>query len=172
MRLTPLLASLLVAATCTATTALALDLGAAAPAFSLPGLRPQDSKTTINLADFRGKVVYVDFWASWCGPCQVSFPLLSELRNRLVKDGKPFELIAIDVDKKPADGLDFLSEHPVQYVVVSDPAGATPAKFEVKGMPTAFLLDGNGTIRLIHQGFKSNDIKLIEAEVQKLLSEK
>jgi thiol-disulfide isomerase/thioredoxin len=152
--------------------ALALDLGASAPAFSLPGLRPQDGTAKLNVTDFRGKVVYVDFWASWCGPCVVSTPLLNELRNRLVKQGKAFEIVAINVDKKPADGIDFLSDQSVQYVALSDPAGTTPASYQVKSMPTGFLVDASGKIRLIHQGFKSSDIKLIEAEVQKLLAEK
>ncbi len=152
--------------------AAALDLGMNAPAFSLSGLRPQDGVAKINLADFRGKVVYVDFWASWCGPCVVSTPLLNELRNRLVKQGKPFEILAINVDKKPADGIDFLSDQPVQYVTVSDSAGATPASYQVQSMPTGFLLDTSGKIRLIHQGFKSSDIKLIETQIEKLLAEK
>lgn len=150
----------------------ALEVGAMAPAFSLPGLQAKDSKTTFTTADFRGKVVYVDFWASWCGPCKISAPLLSELRDRLVKQGKAFEVVAINVDKKAADGLEFLEESPVTYLTLSDPAGATPAKYEVKGMPTGFLLDGTGKIRLIHQGFKSSDIKTIEAEITKLLGEK
>jgi len=152
--------------------AAALDLGTSAPAFTLPGLRPQDGAAKLNLADFRGKVVYVDFWASWCGPCVVSTPLLNELRNRLVKQGKAFEIVAINVDKKPADGIDFLSDQPVQYVALSDPAGTTPASYQVKSMPTGFLVDASGKIRLIHQGFKTSDIKLIEAEVEKLLAEK
>ncbi len=150
----------------------ALDIGAEAPAFSLPGLRKQDGTALINLSNFRGKVVYVDFWASWCGPCVVSTPLLNELRNRLVKQGKAFEVVAINVDKKPADGIDFLSDQPVQYIAVSDPAGTTPASYQVKGMPTGFLLDQSGKIRLIHQGFKTSDIKMIEAEAEKLLAGK
>lgn len=166
-----LLVAPLIALSLGALPALAVDVGAAAPAFSLPGLQAKDSKTTFNLADFQGKVVYVDFWASWCGPCQVSMPLLNELRNRLVQQGKPFEIIAIDVDKNPADGLDILADRPVQYLTVSDPAGATPAKYAVKSMPTGVLVDASGKVRLVHQGFKSSDIKAIEAEVQTLLAE-
>lgn len=150
---------------------LALEIGAEAPVFGLPGLRPEDGSATINLKDYRGKVVYVDFWASWCAPCIVSTPLLNELRNRLVKEGKKFEIVAVNVDKKPDDGIDFLLDEPVQYVAVSDPRGVTPAAYEVKGMPTAFLLDGTGKIRLIHEGFKASDIKTIEAEIGKLLAE-
>lgn len=149
----------------------ALEVGAQAPAFALPGLRAEDGAATVELAAYRGKVVYVDFWASWCAPCIVSTPLLNELRNRLVQAGKAFEVVAINVDKDPADGIDFLLDEPVQYKALSDPQGNTPALYEVKGMPTAYLLDGNGQIRLIHEGFKPADITEIEAEVTKLLAE-
>lgn len=149
----------------------ALETGDAAPVFALPGLRPGTDAEQVSLTDYRGKVVYVDFWASWCAPCVISTPLLNELRNRLVQQGKAFEIVAINVDKQPEDGIDFLLDEPVQYVTVRDPQGHTPAGYEVKGMPTAFLLDGNGKIRLIHQGFKQSDITLIEAEVTKLLAE-
>ena len=147
-----------------------LEVGAAAPAFTLPGLRPEDG-ASVNPADYRGKVVYVDFWASWCAPCLISTPLLNELRNKLVQQGKPFEIVAVNVDKDPEDGIDFLLDEPVQYVTVSDPQGRTPSGYEVAAMPTAFLVDADGTIRLIHEGFKSSDIELIEAEVNRLLAE-
>ncbi|MES2606022.1 MAG: TlpA disulfide reductase family protein, partial [Pseudomonadota bacterium] len=98
---------------------LALEVGSEAPVFALPGLRTEDGTTPVALTSYRGKVVYVDFWASWCAPCVVSTPLLNELRNRLVKEGKAFEIVAVNVDKKPADGIDFLLDEPVQYVAVS-----------------------------------------------------
>lgn len=151
-------------------TATALEVGAAAPLFSLPQLQA-DAGANVSLAEHRGKVVYVDFWASWCAPCLISTPLLNALRNRLVEQGKPFEIIAVNVDKDPEDGIDFLLDEPVQYVTVSDPAGQTPSLYEIKAMPTAFLVDGSGTIRLVHEGFKSSDIDLIEAEVTRLLAE-
>ncbi len=150
--------------------AAALEVGAAAPDFTLPGLR-EDDGATVNLTDFRGKVIYLDFWASWCAPCVISTPLLNELRNKLVQQGKPFEVVAVNVDKDPLDGIDFLLDEPVQYVTVSDPQGLTPSSFEVQAMPTAFLLDAAGNIRLIHEGFRSSDIELIEAEVTRLLAE-
>lgn len=152
-------------------TLFALGVGDQAPAFALPGLRTEDGSAPVDLGSYRGKVVYVDFWASWCAPCVVSTPLLNELRNRLVKEGKSFEIVAVNVDKKPDDGIDFLLDEPVQYKAVSDPQGKTPEAYQVKAMPTAFLLDGTGKIRLIHEGFKPADIKTVEAEVRKLLAE-
>ena len=165
-----LLKTLLLYCLLSTTQVFALEPGDVAPAFSLPGLRSEDGTST-TLADYRGKVVYVDFWASWCPPCLVSIPLLNELRNRYVNAGKDFEIVAINLDSDPEDGIDFLLDDPVQYRVLSDPEGATPASYEVKGMPTSYLLDKTGTIRLVHEGFKRSDIDMIEAQVKLLLEE-
>ncbi len=151
-------------------TALAVDAGDTAPDFTLPVLRTTDSGE-VSLADFRGKVVYVDFWASWCPPCLVSIPLLNELRDKYVAEGKPFEVLAVNVDGDPEDGIEFLLDEPVNYVVVSDSEGKTPALYKVPGMPTSYLVDAEGRVRLVHEGFKKSDIELIEAEVIKLLDE-
>jgi thiol-disulfide isomerase/thioredoxin len=156
---------------CTSATQ-ALELGAAAPAFALPDLRaaaPQRAPLTLQMQ--RGKVVYVDFWASWCAPCRTSMPLLDALRTRLQSEGAAFEVVAVNVDENADDGRDFLQGTPVSYPVLSDPAGATPAAYELQGMPTGFLLDGAGTVRLIHQGFKREDIVPLEREIRTLLRE-
>jgi thiol-disulfide isomerase/thioredoxin len=154
-----------------AASAHATETGEAAPDFTLPPLRTEDGSAAISLADFRGKVVYVDFWASWCPPCLVSIPLLNELRNEYVDAGKPFEVLAVNVDADPEDGKDFLLDEPVNYVVVSDPKGDTPRLYQVPGMPTSYLVDTKGQVRLVHTGFKKSDIEMIEAEVVKLLEE-
>lgn len=150
---------------------LAMEVGDMAPEFALPSLRPVDGTVTLALSDLRGKVVYVDFWASWCAPCLVSIPLLNELRERLIAEGKAFEILAVNVDSEPEDGIEFLLDEPVTYLVVSDPAGTTPALYQVPGMPTSYLIDAEGRVRLVHTGFKRSDIELIEAEVGKLLEE-
>ncbi len=151
--------------------AFATDAGETAPDFTLPPLRTEDGSAAISLANFRGKVVYVDFWASWCPPCLVSIPLLNELRNEYVNAGKPFEVLAVNLDSDPEDGIDFLLDEPVNYVVVSDPKGATPTLYKVPGMPTSYLVDAQGKVRLVHTGFKKSDIELIRAEATKLLEE-
>ena len=97
-----------------------VSVGQQAPAIDLP-LLPAGPEN-IQLADLRGKVVYVDFWASWCGPCRVSFPLLEKIRTELGPRG--FEVLAVNVDEFEEDARKFLLELPVSYPVAYDPQGA------------------------------------------------
>jgi len=139
-------------------------VGDTAPAVNLPALSADGE---ISLQSLRGKVVYLDFWASWCGPCRVSFPLLAQLRNELGASG--FEVLAINVDEVEADARQFLSEVPVSYPVVRDGEGATPQAFGILGMPTGYLIDRQGVVRDIHQGFrKSDSVKLRDAVIELL----
>jgi Thiol-disulfide isomerase and thioredoxins len=149
----------------------ALELGAPAPAFELPVLGAEESAASLTLESLRGKVLYVDFWASWCAPCRFSMPLLDALRKELQSEGAAFEVVAVNVDERIEDARSFLQQIPVSYLVVRDASGATPSAYELQGMPTGFLLDAHGQIRLIHPGFKRDDIDLIEAEARQLLRE-
>jgi thiol-disulfide isomerase/thioredoxin len=153
-----------------ASTAAAVGVGEPAPAFELPGLREQDGTALHRLSDFRGQVVYVDFWASWCGPCVISAPLLDDLRRRLVAEGARFEILAVDVDEDPEKGIDFLLDQPVSYLALRDPAGTVPGLYALRGMPTGYLLDQQGVVRLVHEGFKPADIGRIESEIRQLLA--
>lgn len=141
-------------------------VGEPAPAVDLPQLAAEDS---LSLSQLRGKVVYLDFWASWCGPCRVSFPILEQLRNELGPQG--FEVYAINVDEVEADALGFLAEVPVSYPVVRDGSGATPQTWGILGMPTGYLIDREGVVRNIHQGFKKSDGAVLRAEIVELLGE-
>ncbi|MEH6581471.1 MAG: TlpA disulfide reductase family protein [Halioglobus sp.] len=133
----------------------------------LPNL--PDNGATTSLVDLRGKVVYLDFWASWCGPCRLSFPQLEALRTELGPDG--FEVLAINVDEFEADALAFLEETPVSYPVVRDATGATPADWGILGMPTGFLIDRQGIVRKVHQGYRKNDGAGLRVEIVSLLGE-
>ena len=141
-------------------------VGDTAPAVNLPALSADGE---ISLQALRGKVVYLDFWASWCGPCRVSFPLLTQLRNELGASG--FEVLAINVDEVEADARQFLAEVPVSYPVVRDGEGATPQAFGILGMPTGYLIDRHGIVRDIHQGFRKSDIVKLRGAVIELLGE-
>jgi thiol-disulfide isomerase/thioredoxin len=140
--------------------------GETAPEVQLPLLTAGDP---LVLSDLRGKVVYLDFWASWCGPCRVSFPILEQLRAELGPQG--FEVYAINVDEVEADAQRFLEEVPVSYPVVRDGSGATPQAWGILGMPTGYLIDREGVVRKVHQGFKKSDGAQLRTDIVKLLGE-
>jgi thiol-disulfide isomerase/thioredoxin len=146
----------------------AVQVGQVAPPVSLP-LLATDNPGMLSLQSLQGKVVYLDFWASWCGPCRVSFPQLEELRQEFGPQG--FEVLAVNVDEFEPDALRFLEEVSVTYPVVRDGAGATPATFGILGMPTGYLIDRAGTIRLIHQGYRKSDGAALRIEIMELLGE-
>lgn len=137
--------------------ALALEIGTSAPEFALPG-----SKQEVKLSDYRGKVVYLDFWASWCAPCKRSFPWMNALQKRYGEKG--LQIIAISLDAKVADAKQFLLESPVDFVIAFDSSGSSGKQFAIKGMPSSFLLDANGKILHRHAGF--NDEKAVQIEQQ------
>lgn len=146
----------------------AATVGNNAPDFSLPSLQGTSKKNGVMMRDFRGKVVYVDFWASWCGPCRKSMPVLEEIRTKYKDQG--FEVVAINVDESTDDALRFLSKYPVSYPILLDPQGKTPALYKVEGMPTAYIVDKAGVIRYVHTGFQNHDREKIEQTVKKLLA--
>jgi len=141
-------------------------VGQAAPAVSLPAL---SGAGEMSLESLRGKVVYLDFWASWCGPCRVSFPQLEQLRHELGPDG--FEVLAINVDEEEADARQFLADVPVSYPVVRDGEGITPQTYGILGMPTGYLIDRQGVVREIHQGFRKSDGDKLRTAIIALLGE-
>lgn len=149
-----------------ATSVAALTVAEKAPDFSLAAL---DDEQEYSLADYGGQVVYVDFWASWCGPCRQSLPSLDRLYRQLSHRG--FMVLAINVDAYSQDAKDFLKAYPVSYPVLRDESGSLPATFGVKGMPTAFLIDKQGKVRRVHEGFRLGDEDIIRKDILTLLEE-
>jgi len=147
-------------------TALAVGVGERAPDFRLPQL---GADARIGLADLHGKVVFVDFWASWCGPCREAMPQYEKLRASL--PGGDFAIVAVNVDETRSDAEKFLSAHPVGYTIVLDPAGVVPKAYGLIGMPTSYLIDRNGLVRWRGQGFKPADIDVLRTEIDKLIKE-
>lgn len=142
----------------------AVGVGDEAPTFRLPAL---GGKGSVSLAEHRGKVVYLDFWASWCPPCLVSLPLLDGLRQEF--PSRDFQVIAVNLDRDPRKALDFLARRPVGYPSASDPDGVLPERFELPTMPTSFLIDRQGVVRHVHEGFRPEDIDGLRQRIRRLL---
>jgi thiol-disulfide isomerase/thioredoxin len=123
------------------------EVGQAAPTFSLPS-RTGDA---VTLDKLRGKVVYVDFWASWCGPCRRSFPWMNDMQQKYGSKG--FVVVGVNVDKKRSDADKFLAQNPANFTIAFDESGATPSAYAVKGMPSSYLIDGNGNVTFVERGF-------------------
>ncbi len=136
---------------------------------NLPDLRKAglDGGTAERLA---GKVVLLDFWASWCSPCKASFPALDSLQKKF--SDKEFVILAINEDENPATMQAFLKEHPVNFTTVHDPGHKLVELAAVDSMPTSFLIDTNGKIRFVHKGFHGEKTTaLYEREIEMLLQE-
>jgi thiol-disulfide isomerase/thioredoxin len=122
----------------------------------------------IDLAAYKGKVVYVDFWASWCVPCKQSFPWMNTMHRQYGKDG--LVIIAVNMDQVRGEADGFLQKYPAEFKVHFDPQGLLAPRFKVRGMPTSALLGRNGEVLMIHEGFKSKDAAALEQAIRKALN--
>jgi cytochrome c biogenesis protein CcmG/thiol:disulfide interchange protein DsbE len=137
---------------------------------SLPSLRPG---APIRLAQYRGQVVYLDVWASWCAPCLRSMPELDTLRERF--RGQPFEVVAVNVDSDTAVARAFLERVRIHYPVAFDREGSRLREqldeLDVAGLPIGFLLDGRGAVRLVHRGYSPGQVDFLSEHIDTLLAE-
>ena len=147
-------------------TATALSEGDIAPSFSLPIL---GESQLIQLDEFQGKVVYLDFWASWCAPCRISLPQITALQAELGSD--QFEVIAINLDEDPEKAIRFLKRFPVNYTVLTDPEGQVAEAYQLPGMPSSFIISRMGKISLAHTGFRQGDMTIIRDHIKGLLDQ-
>jgi len=122
-----------------------------------------------NLAHYRGQVVYVDFWASWCGPCRQSFPFMNQLHSQLGDKG--LAVLAINLDEEAEDAQRFLASHPAQFRVAGGANQACASAFQVEAMPSSYLVDRNGRVRYIHHGFRAGDGQRLQELAARLVAE-
>ncbi len=161
LRKTWLLAGMLATAT-----ASAVELGAPAPGFTAETF----DHRKISLADYHGRVVFVDFWASWCSPCRQSLPMYDKLAGEF--PAADFAVIAVNLDEEAADAQKFLSDHPVKYTIVQNPQGDIPKSFGLSGMPSSYLIDRDGVVRQRYVGFEPTDIGTLKAEITKMIGKR
>lgn len=141
----------------------ALDEGKPMPEIGLADLHGQ----RVDRAALRGKVVIVDFWASWCAPCKEEMPVLERLYAKHAKDG--LVVVGVSVDRDVANVRSFLSKLSVSFPIVHDLAHAVADRFEPPKMPTSYVIDRQGVVRYVHGGFRAEDAKRLASEVESLL---
>ena len=128
---------------------------------------PQLDGTQVRASSFRGKVVLVDVWATWCAPCEKSFPFYADLVEQLGSES--FEIIAVSVDERAEDVATWLEGRNLPFVIVHDPEGTVPGRIGLRTMPSAVLLDREGRVTDIHAGFDPADEPEIEQMIRDAL---
>ncbi len=124
----------------------------------------------LSLQDLRGKLVYLDFWASWCAPCKRSFPWMNQLQQRYGARG--FQVVAINVDANREEALQFLQSTPAEFTILFDPGGASAQNYAVKAMPSSYLINAEGKIIRKHLGFNNESAQAVENEIKAILESK
>lgn len=143
------------------------QIGYQAPAFDLPQIGGEGQ---LKLADLRGKVVLLSFWASWCGPCRVEVPAL-EQAWAAVKD-KDVVIVGVSIDDTPADAQGFLRMFPVTYPMLLDVGGGQIGNdWQVMSLPTTIIIDKQGVVRRRHIGYTPQQLRDTLAEIDELLKE-
>jgi peroxiredoxin len=160
----PLCAAVVLALILTAGVAAAdLSVGARAPAFNL---RTLDGHS-VTLASLRGRVVLLDFWASWCVPCRAEFPVLQRLSDRYSPQG--LRVVGVTVDEDAGSARAFVQRARTHFVVLHDASHAVSDRYAPPSMPTTFLIDRRGVIRQINRGFQMEDADRLEHQIQAIL---
>ena len=119
---------------------------------------------SLDLQQYQGKVVYLDFWASWCVPCKHSFPWMNRMQGRFANDG--LVVIAVNLDEDRSQAEQFLREHPAQFKIIFDPEGKLAETYKVQGMPSSYLFDRNGKLIYSHIGFKEREANVLTDKIE------
>ncbi len=123
----------------------------------------------INFEELEGQVVYLDFWASWCGPCRESFPWMQSMHEKYADQG--LVIIAVNLDQEAYLAKKFLAKYQPDFRIEYDGKGEMAEVFKVESMPTSFLIGRDGKARKKHKGFHSDDMNGYEEEIRSLLEE-
>ncbi|CAG1066018.1 glutathione peroxidase [uncultured bacterium] len=140
-----------------------------APEFTLNGL---DGKA-VSLGEFKGRVVFLDFWASWCPPCKKEMPEINRLAGKFKE--ADMAVVAVSVDKKKEHAGSFMLTIPgvsKRITVLHDPESSVVSQYMAQAMPTSYIIDRSGVIRFVHFGYRENDPDEWVKEIESLLKEK
>jgi cytochrome c biogenesis protein CcmG/thiol:disulfide interchange protein DsbE len=133
------------------------------PDLTLKGLQGQS--LTTDAGPWRATLI--DFWASWCTPCRLSFPWMNSLHERLSARG--LRILAINLDRRREDAVRFLSAYPARFEIALDPTAQSASALNIQAMPTSMLLGQDGIIRWTHKGFRESDTEGLERRIQEAL---
>ena len=136
-----------------------------APDFTVRSL---DGTRDIKLSNYRGHVVYLDFWASWCGPCRKSMPVMELLSQRYADKG--LVVLAVSVDEELQQAREFAGRWTLSYELAHSADGKVAEAYSLRGMPSSFVIDTDGRIIYQHLGFNNKDIEKIEAKLNSVLN--
>ena len=138
----------------------------AVPALAVSAPQPGSQ---LDLAEYRGKVVVLDFWASWCVPCRRSFPWLNAMQQKYADDG--LVVVGVNVDQEPESAAAFLADYPASFQIAYDTEGRLAKQYAVQGMPSSFVIGRDGKRKAEHLGFKVKRQDEYEAAIVAALQE-
>jgi peroxiredoxin len=136
-----------------------------APDFTLKS----DSGTNLRLSEYRGEVVMINFWASWCGPCRQEMPLLDELYDQYSPMG--FTILGVNVEEDSSKATELLEQIPVSFPVLFDTKSTVSKLYDVVAMPSTVLVDRDGNVRYLHHGYKPGYEEAYQQQVRELIRE-
>ena len=137
-------------------------LGEVAPDFTLRSDHGDNKK----LSEYRGKVVLINFWASWCGPCQQELPKLSELKR--LHDEHDFVLLAVNIDEEPEKAIRLAKKLGIDFPILFDEGKQVSKLYDIDAMPMTILVGRNGEVRYMHRGYKESYLSLYQKQIKQL----
>jgi peroxiredoxin len=165
MKIRTLLTGFALAVLATSSLAASDLAGLPAPDFALKSSTGEN----LRLSEYRGDVVMINFWATWCGPCRQEMPLLDQLYTRYERVG--FSLLGVNIDDDSARAMDMIKELGVSFPVLFDARKEVSQLYNVDAMPVTILVDREGTVRHVHKGYKPGYEEMYLNQIRSLLRE-